>query len=99
MRGPLDADESEAMEAFDRPDSTNDPGHLALLTEFHQQIEALPEEQRRIFEMHYYGGFSQVEIARMLGCRRSRSAGSGWPRRDVWPDGSTGWKHRCDEPG
>jgi RNA polymerase sigma factor (sigma-70 family) len=70
--GPLDADESEALAAFDRADTTNDPSRLALLTEFHEQIEKLPEEQRMVFDLHYYGGFSQAEIAQMLELHRKQ---------------------------
>ena len=45
---------------------------MALLTEFHEQIEKLPEDQRRVFELHYYGDFSQAEIAQMLGVHRKQ---------------------------
>jgi RNA polymerase sigma factor (sigma-70 family) len=64
--------DSDTPGAFDPADSTYEPGHLALLTEFHEQIEKLPEDQRRIFEMHYYGGFSQAEIAQVLGLHRKQ---------------------------
>jgi RNA polymerase sigma factor (sigma-70 family) len=64
--GPLDAAEPQALAAFDQADTSHDPGRLALLTEFHEQIEKLPNQQRAVFELHYYGDFSQVEIAQML---------------------------------
>jgi RNA polymerase sigma factor (sigma-70 family) len=70
--GPLDAAESEALAAFDQADTTHDPGRLALLTEFHEQIGRLPEEQRMVFDLHYYGGFSQTEIAQMLEMHRKQ---------------------------
>ena len=69
---PTDGGQSDASEGFDFPDTTHDPGRLALLTEFHEQVENLPEDQRRIFELHYYGGFSQAEIAQMLGIHRKQ---------------------------
>jgi RNA polymerase sigma factor (sigma-70 family) len=69
---PVDAGESDSLAEFDRPDTSHDPGKLALLTEFHEQIERLPEDQRRIFELHYYGGFSQAEIAQMLGVHKKQ---------------------------
>jgi RNA polymerase sigma factor (sigma-70 family) len=65
-RGPLDADDSAALAAFDPPDTTHDPQRLASLTELHEQIEKLPADQRTVFDLHYYGGFSQIEIAQML---------------------------------
>ena len=49
------------------PTDSNEPGRLAVLTEFHQQVEKLPDDQRMVFEMRYYAGFSQVEIAQILG--------------------------------
>ncbi len=70
--GPLDADEPEALAAFDQADTTYDPGRLALLTEFHEQIGNLPDPQRTVFELHYYGGFSQAEIAQMLELHRKQ---------------------------
>jgi RNA polymerase sigma-70 factor (ECF subfamily) len=69
---PKEAGNSDAPAEFDCPDTTHDPGRLAVLTEFHEQIEKLPEDQRRIFELHYYGGFSQAEIAQMLGLHRKQ---------------------------
>jgi RNA polymerase sigma-70 factor (ECF subfamily) len=70
--GPLDANEPEALAAFDQADTTDDPGRLAQLTEFHEQIEKLPDDQRSVFEWHYYGGFSQAEIAQMLKLHRKQ---------------------------
>jgi RNA polymerase sigma-70 factor (ECF subfamily) len=69
---PGDGSGSDGLAEFDQPDTTHDPGRLAMLTEFHEQIETLPEDQRRIFELHYYGGFTQAEIARMLGLHRKQ---------------------------
>jgi RNA polymerase sigma factor (sigma-70 family) len=68
--GPLDADEPHALAAFDQADSTHDPSRLAALTELHDQIEKLPVNERIIFDLHYYGGFPQVEISQMLGLNR-----------------------------
>lgn len=69
---PVDADEPDGPAELDLADTTHDPGRLAVLTEFHEQIEKLPEDQRRIFELHYYGGFTQAEIAQMLGLHRKQ---------------------------
>ena len=46
---------------------THDPVRLAQWTELHQQAASLPEAERVIFEMHYYLGLPQAEIARLLG--------------------------------
>ncbi len=89
--GPLDAADSEALAAIDRADTTHDPGRLALLTEFHEQVGKLPDEQRIVFDLHYYGGFSQAEIAQMLEVHRkqvSRLWLAATGRLAHWLDGS-----------
>jgi RNA polymerase sigma-70 factor (ECF subfamily) len=69
---PPDGAGSDALADLDLPDTTYDPPRLALLTEFHQQIEKLPDDQRRVFELHYYGDFSQADIAQMLGVHKKQ---------------------------
>jgi RNA polymerase sigma factor (sigma-70 family) len=66
LDGPLDADEPEALEAFDCPDTTNDPRRLAILSEFHRQVEKLPDDEKRVFEFHYYLGCTQAETALLM---------------------------------
>jgi RNA polymerase sigma factor (sigma-70 family) len=46
--------------------TTHDPARLALWTEFHEKVATLSEQQRAVFEMHYYLDLSQAEIARAL---------------------------------
>jgi RNA polymerase sigma factor (sigma-70 family) len=46
---------------------THDPERLALWAEFHEKISGLPEEERAVFEMHYYLELPQAEIAHLLG--------------------------------
>jgi RNA polymerase sigma factor (sigma-70 family) len=48
-------------------DDSLDPGRLALLTEFHRQVENLTGDQRTVFDLHYYTDLPQAEIARLLG--------------------------------
>ena len=48
-------------------DDSLEPGRLALLTEFHRQVENLPGDQRTVFDLHYYTDLPQAEIARLLG--------------------------------
>lgn len=47
--------------------ATYEPGHLAELTEFHQRVEALPDDLREVFNLTWYQGLSQEEAARVLG--------------------------------
>ena len=45
---------------------TLDPARLALWSEFHARVADLPEDERQVFELHYYLELPQAEIARML---------------------------------
>jgi RNA polymerase sigma factor (sigma-70 family) len=47
--------------------TTHDPARLALWTEFHEKVATLSEQERAVFEMHYYLELPQAEIARVLG--------------------------------
>jgi RNA polymerase sigma factor (sigma-70 family) len=61
-------------------DSAADPTRLALWTEFHSQIDKLPEEELAVFDLLWYQGLSQAEAAAVLNIsertlkRRWRSA-------------------------
>ena len=46
--------------------ATCDPARLALWTEFHEKVATLGEQERAVFEMHYYLELPQAEIARVL---------------------------------
>jgi RNA polymerase sigma factor (sigma-70 family) len=46
---------------------TLDPARLALWSEFHARAADLPEGERQVFELHYYLGLPQAEVARVLG--------------------------------
>jgi len=67
QQGPPDLSAHPSLAGHDRADTTNEPARLAVLSEFHEQVETLPDDQRTVFELRYYGGFSQVEIAQILG--------------------------------
>jgi len=47
-------------------DQTDDPAKLAAWGEFHKQVEALPEENREVFDLLWYQGLSQAEAAAVL---------------------------------
>jgi RNA polymerase sigma-70 factor (ECF subfamily) len=50
------------------PDTdTHDPAPLADWTAFHEQVEALPGEEKELFELLWYQGLSQAEVADLLG--------------------------------
>jgi RNA polymerase sigma-70 factor (ECF subfamily) len=53
-------------------DLSLEPGQLALWSEFHQQVSALPEEEREVFDLIWYQDLSQTEAAQLLGvCART----------------------------
>jgi RNA polymerase sigma-70 factor (ECF subfamily) len=56
---------------LDAGQTTHDPGRLAAWTDFHRKVEALPGEEREVFDLLYYQGLSQPEAAAVLGVSES----------------------------
>lgn len=56
-----------APPAFERPDLTHESKRLQDWTEFHQQADALPPEEREVFDLLWYQGLTQAEAAGLLG--------------------------------
>jgi RNA polymerase sigma-70 factor (ECF subfamily) len=48
-------------------DVTGDPARLAAWAEFHRQVEALPDDEREVFDLLWYEGLTQAEAAELLG--------------------------------
>ncbi len=53
--------------APDLADRRDEPSSLAQWTELHEQIGALPEEEREVVGLLFYQGLSQAEAAEVLG--------------------------------
>jgi RNA polymerase sigma factor (sigma-70 family) len=51
----------------ERGDDSDDPCNLAEWTEFHRQVEVLPEDEREVFNLLWYGELTQAEVAEVLG--------------------------------
>ena len=49
------------------PEATGGPSNLARWAEFHEAIEALPPDQRELFDLLYYLGLTQEAAAEFLG--------------------------------
>jgi RNA polymerase sigma factor (sigma-70 family) len=58
--------ESQPAAAHEPSNQTYDGAKLAQWTEFHDKVGRLEEPARTVFEMHYYLGLPQAEIARTL---------------------------------
>jgi RNA polymerase sigma factor (sigma-70 family) len=48
-------------------DSSDDPAVLAMWTEFHEEVDRLPEELRQVVDLCWYDGLSQQDAAAILG--------------------------------
>jgi RNA polymerase sigma-70 factor (ECF subfamily) len=55
------------VDPADRADLSSEGSRLATWGEFHEQISALPEEEREVFDLLWYQGLSQAEAAQLLG--------------------------------
>jgi len=66
MPGPGGADDSTAR-PLEGAETTYDPSALAMWTEFHRTVEALPADERQLCEMLWYLGLPQDEVAGFLG--------------------------------
>jgi RNA polymerase sigma-70 factor (ECF subfamily) len=50
-----------------QPDTAGEPASLWEWTTFHQQVGALPDEEREVFNLRWYEGLSHEEAAAVLG--------------------------------
>jgi RNA polymerase sigma-70 factor (ECF subfamily) len=57
----------EARMPVDKSDVRHEPSSLAQWTELHEQIGALPEEERDVVGLLFYQGLTQTEAAEVLG--------------------------------
>lgn len=63
---PRDGDTAAPL-PFEQPHETFDPRRIAQWCEFHEQVERLPEPEREAFDLLFYHGLSQEEVAETLG--------------------------------
>ncbi len=62
----------DSANGFDPSQSTFDPAQLMMWNEFHQRVETLEEDERKVFEMHYYLEIPKSQIAQCMNISRSR---------------------------
>ncbi len=74
------SDGADGRPPLDRAGDTDGPAGLLEWGEFHEQVEGLPEPEREVFDLLWYGALTQAEAAAVLGVaertvkRRWRSA-------------------------
>jgi RNA polymerase sigma factor (sigma-70 family) len=61
------ADGGSRPPAHEPADLSTEPARLALWTEFHSQVEALPDDEREVFDLLWYQELSQAEAAAIVG--------------------------------
>jgi RNA polymerase sigma factor (sigma-70 family) len=67
LGGRHDTDKSQGDgPVVDAPHTTFDPSKLAQWGEFHKQVEALPPEEREVFNLLWYHEVPQSEAAALL---------------------------------
>jgi len=59
--------DGESQQRYEKADTSGEPMTLAAWTEFHKQVEALPEEEREVFNLLWYEQMSQEEASEVLG--------------------------------
>ena len=58
---------SDGRRAADPSERTDDPGRLAVWTDFHSAVERLPADERDVFSLVWYHELTQEQAARLLG--------------------------------
>ena len=53
--------------AYERADSADGPTQIAAWREFHERVEALPEEEKEVFDLVWYQGLQHTQAAELLG--------------------------------
>ena len=65
---PVGSPSSESPGAAWEPGTeTDNPARVARWTELHEQIDELPDKLREVFELVFYQGLPQTEVADLLG--------------------------------
>jgi DNA-directed RNA polymerase specialized sigma24 family protein len=60
----------------EKPDSSNDPVEFAIWAEIHEWIDRLPDDERVLYDLLCYCGYTQPEAAKKLGvCEKTVQRG------------------------
>jgi RNA polymerase sigma-70 factor (ECF subfamily) len=66
---------------LEKSDTTYEPSRLAVWSDFHRQVEALPAEERAVFDLVWYQGLTQVQAAVLLGISEATLKRRWWSAR------------------
>jgi RNA polymerase sigma-70 factor (ECF subfamily) len=58
---------NSAVPSMQPDDRIGSPSELLMLTEIHEVVERLPDDERQVVELLYYDGLTQREAAELLG--------------------------------
>jgi RNA polymerase sigma-70 factor (ECF subfamily) len=59
--------DGEVLPKYEQADVSGEPSGLAEWSEFHEQVEELPEEEREVFNLVWYEEMTQEQAAEVLG--------------------------------
>lgn len=62
----LDSNRDDVVTPLDPGNASLEPAKLADWTEFHQQVDTLPDDEREVFELLWYQELTQDEAAGLL---------------------------------
>jgi RNA polymerase sigma factor (sigma-70 family) len=65
--GANHASQADGIAIVDKADLTHEPGRLASLTELHERVDALPADERAVFDLLWYQDVPQAAAAAILG--------------------------------
>ncbi len=66
-RHQTNAAADDSRPAYERPAAAEEPAALAAWAEFHRQADALPEDEKEVFDLVWYQGLRHTEAAALLG--------------------------------
>jgi RNA polymerase sigma-70 factor (ECF subfamily) len=64
---PQPSSDTAAVLANEPSDTTSEPSRLATWHEFHERVAELPDEEREMFDLIWYQGLGQADVAALLG--------------------------------
>jgi RNA polymerase sigma factor (sigma-70 family) len=65
--GPKAGGDDAPPSPLEQAEAEDNSSRLAFWTEFHQEIDRLPDDDREVFDLLWYQGLSQAEAAKALG--------------------------------